>query len=36
MEKNGELARRLMDAYGKLRTAPCCTVGPGEGAFTQH
>ena len=28
MERNGELARKLMDAYGKLRTDPCCTAGP--------
>jgi hypothetical protein len=36
MEKNGDLARRLMAAYGRLRTDPCCTVGPGEGTFTRH
>jgi C4-dicarboxylate-binding protein DctP len=28
MEKNGNIARRLMDAYGRLRTDPCCTAGP--------
>jgi hypothetical protein len=28
MAKNGERARRLMDAYGKLRTDPCCSAGP--------
>jgi C4-dicarboxylate-binding protein DctP len=32
MEEGGELARRLMDAYGKLRTDPCCSAGP-PGAF---
>jgi TRAP-type C4-dicarboxylate transport system substrate-binding protein len=37
MEKNGELARRLMAAYAKLRTNPCCTAGPGsEIAFTRR
>ena len=35
MDKNGDIARRLMDAYGKLRTDPCCTAGPsGDLAFT--
>jgi C4-dicarboxylate-binding protein DctP len=37
MEKNGEPARRLMDAYGKLRTDPCCTAGPDTAAaFTRR
>jgi hypothetical protein len=37
MEANGELAQRLMAAYGKLRTDPCCTTGPGsEMAFTRR
>jgi C4-dicarboxylate-binding protein DctP len=36
MDKNGELARRLMAAYSKLRTDPCCTAGPGGGAFMRH
>lgn len=37
MEKNGEPARRLMDAYGKLRTDPCCTAGPDTTAtFTRR
>jgi C4-dicarboxylate-binding protein DctP len=36
MDKNGELARRLMVAYSKLRTDPCCTAGPSGGAFTRR
>jgi C4-dicarboxylate-binding protein DctP len=28
MGKGGELAQALMSAYGRLRTAPCCTAGP--------
>jgi C4-dicarboxylate-binding protein DctP len=36
MERNGELARKLMDAYGKLRTDPCCTAGPSNAAFTRR
>jgi C4-dicarboxylate-binding protein DctP len=36
MEKNGELARKLMDAYGRLRTDPCCTAGPSAAAFTRR
>jgi C4-dicarboxylate-binding protein DctP len=27
MDEGGELARRLMSAYGKLRTEPCCNTG---------
>jgi C4-dicarboxylate-binding protein DctP len=33
MNDAGETARRLMEAYGKLRTDPCCTSGP-KGEFT--
>ena len=33
MDKNAGLADRLMAAYGKLRTDPCCTAGPGTGPF---
>jgi C4-dicarboxylate-binding protein DctP len=33
MNKTGETARRLMEAYGKLRTLPCCSSGP-KGVFT--
>lgn len=36
MDKNGELARRLMAFYSKLRTDPCCTEGPGGGAFMRR
>jgi C4-dicarboxylate-binding protein DctP len=36
MDRNGELARRLMAAYGKLRTDPCCTAGPSGAAFTRR
>lgn len=28
MSTSGELGRRLMAAYAKLRTDPCCTAGP--------
>jgi C4-dicarboxylate-binding protein DctP len=36
MERNGELARKLMAAYGRLRTQPCCTGGPSTVAFTRR
>jgi C4-dicarboxylate-binding protein DctP len=36
MDTGGELASKLMAAYGRLRTDPCCTVGPGETAFTRR
>lgn len=36
MEKNADLASRLMGAYGKLRTEPCCSAGPGVGAFSRR
>ena len=36
MARSGELARKLMDAYGKLRTDPCCTAGPSNAAFTRR
>ena len=37
MEKNGERARKLMDAYGRLRTDPCCSAGPSTAAaFTRR
>ena len=35
MERNGEVADRIMEAYAKLRTDPCCTAGP-IGAFTRR
>jgi C4-dicarboxylate-binding protein DctP len=31
----GELGMRVMAAYGKLRTQPCCTSGP-TGDFSRH
>jgi C4-dicarboxylate-binding protein DctP len=36
MDRNGELARRLMVAYSKLRTDPCCAAGPSQAAFTRR
>lgn len=36
MERNGELARRLMDAYGRLRTEACCSASPSTAAFTRR
>jgi C4-dicarboxylate-binding protein DctP len=36
MDRNGDLARQLMDAYGQLRTDPCCTSAPGSAGFTRR
>lgn len=36
MERVGEDARKLMAAYGKLRTDPCCSSVPGVGTFSRH
>jgi C4-dicarboxylate-binding protein DctP len=36
MNHPGELARQLMEAYGKLRTDPCCTEGPSTATFTRR
>ncbi|MBO0763308.1 MAG: TRAP transporter substrate-binding protein DctP [Hyphomicrobiaceae bacterium] len=36
MERNGDLARRLMGAYAKLRTDPCCMAAPDSVAFTRR
>jgi C4-dicarboxylate-binding protein DctP len=36
MNHPGELARQLMEAYGKLRTNPCCTEGPNTTPFTRR
>jgi TRAP-type C4-dicarboxylate transport system substrate-binding protein len=37
MDKNGDGARKLMAAYGKLRMDPCCSAGPGgTTAFTRR
>jgi C4-dicarboxylate-binding protein DctP len=35
MSNAGELGQRLMDAYGRLRTQPCCSAGT-PGAFTRR
>lgn len=35
MSRGGELERELLSAYGRLRTAPCCSTGPG-GTFTRR
>jgi C4-dicarboxylate-binding protein DctP len=35
MSRAGELGHRLMEAYGKLRTQPCCSAGT-PGAFTHR
>jgi C4-dicarboxylate-binding protein DctP len=36
MDRVGEGARKLMAAYGKLRTDPCCSSVPGAGDFTKR
>jgi TRAP-type C4-dicarboxylate transport system substrate-binding protein len=36
MARNAALALRLMAAYSKLRTDPCCTAGPSGAAFTRR
>jgi C4-dicarboxylate-binding protein DctP len=36
MDEGGEIARNLMDAYGRLRTQPCCTAMPSVGTFTRR
>jgi len=35
MGKAGELGKRLMEAYGQLRTQPCCSAGT-PGVFTRR
>jgi C4-dicarboxylate-binding protein DctP len=35
MKEGGELASRLMAAYGRLRTLPCCSAGP-AGTFSKR
>lgn len=35
MQKNADLGRQLMAAYGRLRTEPCCSAGP-PGAFNRR
>jgi len=36
MGSTGELGWRLMAAYGKLRTDPCCSGGPGSATFNRR
>jgi TRAP-type C4-dicarboxylate transport system substrate-binding protein len=36
MNRVGDSARRIMDAYGKLRLDPCCSAAPGDAAFTRR
>ena len=36
MDKNGEIAQRLMSAYSRLRLDPCCAAAPGSAAFTRR
>jgi C4-dicarboxylate-binding protein DctP len=36
MAKNGDGGRKVMAAYGRLRTDPCCSSAPGEGDFTRR
>ena len=35
MSRGGELERQLLSAYGRLRTDPCCNMGP-TGIFTRR
>jgi TRAP-type C4-dicarboxylate transport system substrate-binding protein len=36
LNRSGELTQQLMNAYGKLRTEPCCSAGPSASAFEIH
>jgi C4-dicarboxylate-binding protein DctP len=36
MSRVGERARKVMDAYGRLRLDPCCSAAPGNAAFTRR
>jgi C4-dicarboxylate-binding protein DctP len=36
MSAGGDLARRLLAAYGRLRADPCCTSGPSPSPFRGH
>jgi C4-dicarboxylate-binding protein DctP len=33
LDRGGELTQRLMKAYARLRTEPCCSAGPAREAF---
>jgi hypothetical protein len=36
MRSGGELARRIMLGYARLRTMPCCTIDPGMAGGQFH
>jgi C4-dicarboxylate-binding protein DctP len=36
MNKVGDSARKVMNAYGRLRLDPCCSAAPGDAAFTRR
>jgi TRAP-type C4-dicarboxylate transport system substrate-binding protein len=36
MDRHGDDAQKLMEAYGKLRLDPCCSAAPGMGDFTRR
>jgi C4-dicarboxylate-binding protein DctP len=36
MSSHPEMARRLLDAYGKLRTEPCCSAAPSAEPFSRR
>jgi C4-dicarboxylate-binding protein DctP len=36
MNNPGDLPRQLLEAYGKLRTQPCCTAGPRAGVLSRR
>jgi C4-dicarboxylate-binding protein DctP len=36
MDRNGERARKLMAAYGRLRMDACCSTMPGDDRFTRR
>ncbi len=36
MDRNGERARKLMAAYGRLRKDACCSTMPGDASFTRR
>ena len=36
MNRVGDRARKIMDAYGRLRLDPCCSSSPGDAAFTRR
>jgi hypothetical protein len=36
MSEHGDFAHRVMAAYGKLRTDPCCSAAPSSATFTRR